>query len=201
MREEFQVDGLDDVFDAGPAVSAASAVSTASTASATSEKLKKSAKSKKSAAKVKANAKPKAAKSKVKAKPSANGSPKSEAKVKAKTKTKAKSASLAKSASPASAAATSPSSINFKEVSELLKMAADATRLRLLSLIDQGNLTVNQLATIIGQSQPAISHHLAMLRHGGVVLPNRQGKASYYELTNRGKRLVTGVNGITFGEE
>ena len=38
------------------------------------------------------------------------------------------------------------------------------------------------------QSQPAVSHHLALLRHGGIIAPRRQGKNNFYSLTETGSR-------------
>ena len=39
-------------------------------------------------------------------------------------------------------------------------------------------------------SQPAVSHHLALLRHGGLIAPRRQGKNNYYALTEAGTQLM-----------
>ena len=41
----------------------------------------------------------------------------------------------------------------------------------------------------IEQSQPAVSHHLALLRHGGIIDRRRQGKNNFYSLTDTGERL------------
>ena len=44
-------------------------------------------------------------------------------------------------------------------------------------------------ATRLSQSQPAVSHHLALLRHGGIIAPRRQGKNNFYSLTDTGSNL------------
>ena len=41
----------------------------------------------------------------------------------------------------------------------------------------------------LSQSQPAVSHHLALLRHGGIIAPRRQGKNNFYGLTEIGEEL------------
>ena len=45
-------------------------------------------------------------------------------------------------------------------------------------------------------SQPAVSHHLALLRHGGIVDRRRQGKNNFYSLTDTGYRLSKIVKGV-----
>ena len=45
-------------------------------------------------------------------------------------------------------------------------------------------------------SQPAVSHHLALLRHGGIIAPRRQGKNNFYALTEAGDHLAQVVQGV-----
>jgi DNA-binding transcriptional ArsR family regulator len=45
-------------------------------------------------------------------------------------------------------------------------------------------------------SQPAVSHHLALLRHGGIIDCRRQGKNNFYSLTDLGERLSKLVKGV-----
>ncbi len=46
----------------------------------------------------------------------------------------------------------------------LLRAAGESTRLRLLALLSEADLTVSDLIEILGQSQPRISRHLKLLR-------------------------------------
>src|SRR3982750_837994 len=71
-----------------------------------------------------------------------------------------------------------PSTINF------LRLLADPTRLRLLSLLEQEELSVAELQEIMGMGQSRISSHLAQLKRAGVVGDRRSGKNVYYMLTN-----------------
>ena len=41
-----------------------------------------------------------------------------------------------------------------------------------------------------------MSHHLALLRHGGIITPRRQGKNNFYSLTEIGEVLVGSVNNL-----
>ena len=59
---------------------------------------------------------------------------------------------------------------------------ADKTRLRLLSLMAAGPVSVGHLVTETGDSQPKISRHLAYLRNAGLVDTTRDGKWIYYGL-------------------
>jgi DNA-binding transcriptional ArsR family regulator len=59
---------------------------------------------------------------------------------------------------------------------------ADKTRLRLLALMSDGEVSVGYLADKLGESQPKISRHLAYLRNAGLVSTRREGKWIYYNI-------------------
>jgi len=61
-----------------------------------------------------------------------------------------------------------------------LKVFADATRVRLLALLEGEELTVAELASITGLAQPRVSTHLARLREAGLVRDRRSGVSAYY---------------------
>lgn len=75
-----------------------------------------------------------------------------------------------------------PSTINF------LKLLADPTRLRLLLLLEEDELSVAELQKILGMGQSRISSHLAQLKRAGVVADRRSGKNVYYGLTAKQER-------------
>jgi len=62
----------------------------------------------------------------------------------------------------------------------LLRLLADPTRLRLLLLLEQEELSVAELQDILGMGQSRISSHLAQLKRAGVVEDRRAGKNVYY---------------------
>src|SRR3954471_6116810 len=66
------------------------------------------------------------------------------------------------------------------DLSELFLALSDKTRLRLLSLMADGEVSVGFLADSLGESQPKISRHLAYLRTAGLVSTRRDGKWIYY---------------------
>jgi ArsR family transcriptional regulator len=77
------------------------------------------------------------------------------------------------------------STINF------LRLLADPTRLRLMLLLEQEELSVAELQEILGMGQSRISSHLAQLKRAGVVQDRRAGKNVYYGLTTAPERNST----------
>jgi DNA-binding transcriptional ArsR family regulator len=83
-----------------------------------------------------------------------------------------------------------------RRASTLLKHVSDATRLQVIQILSEGERHVGALSTHLGQSQPAVSHHLALLRHGGIIVPRRQGKNNFYSLTDTGADLADVVKNL-----
>jgi len=70
-----------------------------------------------------------------------------------------------------------------KDLVQVFKLLSDETRLRiLLYLTREQELHVTALCEKLGQSQPAVSHHLALLRVAGLIEPRRDGKHNYYSV-------------------
>jgi ArsR family transcriptional regulator, arsenate/arsenite/antimonite-responsive transcriptional repressor len=69
----------------------------------------------------------------------------------------------------------------IKDVAKLFKLLADETRLRILALLTQNDeCHVRALCDVLRQSQPAVSHHLALLRVAGLIECRREGKHNFY---------------------
>ncbi|MCU1549838.1 MAG: transcriptional regulator [Glaciihabitans sp.] len=67
---------------------------------------------------------------------------------------------------------------------EVFAMLADATRVRLILALRDGELSVNQLAQIADKSPAAVSQHLAKLRLGRFVATRQEGTKVFYRLEN-----------------
>lgn len=65
---------------------------------------------------------------------------------------------------------------------ELLKLLADSTRVRILSLLAKEELSVAELQEILDMGQSRISSHLGLLRQGELVQDRREGKKTFYAL-------------------
>src|SRR4051794_12346632 len=78
----------------------------------------------------------------------------------------------------------------------LLKQVSDPTRLQVILMLSEGEKHVGALSGELNQSQPAVSHHLALLRHGSIIAPRREGKNNFYGLTETGQDLAEIVKGL-----
>jgi ubiquinone/menaquinone biosynthesis C-methylase UbiE/DNA-binding transcriptional ArsR family regulator len=67
-----------------------------------------------------------------------------------------------------------------------LKAAGEATRLRILMLIAEAELTVSDLTEILRQSQPRLSRHLRLLAQAGLLERFREGSWAFFRLGERG---------------
>jgi ArsR family transcriptional regulator len=82
-----------------------------------------------------------------------------------------------------------------KDLVQVFKLLSDETRLRVLMyLAREGELHVTALCDKLGQSQPAVSHHLALLRVAGLIEARRDGKHNFYSVrTKHFHRLMTEI--------
>ena len=112
-------------------------------------------------------------------------------------KGRAKAAAPAKGkAAPAPTPAPAPEeySLEIRDAAMLMKQAGDPTRLRILLHLSEGDRNVGEICDELGgQSQPAVSHHLALLRHGRLIQSQRDGKNNVYSLTEQGRKLAKTV--------
>src|SRR5580658_9909568 len=74
----------------------------------------------------------------------------------------------------------------FSALNATLKAAGEATRLRLLMLIAEAELTVSNLSAILRQSQQRLSRHLRLLAEAGLVERFREGSWAFFRLGDRG---------------
>src|SRR6185312_8649514 len=68
----------------------------------------------------------------------------------------------------------------------MLRAAGDPTRLRLLLLLREAELTVSELTDIAGQSQPRVSRHLKLLTEAGLIDRFKEGSWVFYRACDRG---------------
>jgi ubiquinone/menaquinone biosynthesis C-methylase UbiE/DNA-binding transcriptional ArsR family regulator len=76
--------------------------------------------------------------------------------------------------------------ISFTDLHGVLKAAGETTRLRILALLAEAELTVSELTDILRQSQPRISRHLRLLAEAGLVERFREGSWAFFRLGERG---------------
>ncbi len=76
--------------------------------------------------------------------------------------------------------------LGFDALNAALKAAGEVTRLRMLALLGEAELTVSDLTDILRQSQPRISRHLKLLAEAGLIDRFREGTWAFYRLAERG---------------
>lgn len=67
-----------------------------------------------------------------------------------------------------------------------LRALADPTRLRILALLERGELSVHEIQLVTSLVQSRISTHLALLQEAGLVRSRREGKRAFYRLADSG---------------
>lgn len=85
-------------------------------------------------------------------------------------------------------------------LADIFKLLADKSRLKiLLALAQDGEMHVSALCDLLTQSQPAVSHHLTLLRMRGLVGYRRDGKHNYYHVDSLLVHQLLDVAGL-FGD-
>src|SRR5262249_39606344 len=78
-------------------------------------------------------------------------------------------------------------SLSFDDLNAALKAAGEETRLRILALLAEAELTVSDLTDILRQSPPRISRHLKLLAEAGLVDRFREGSWAFFRLAEQGE--------------
>ena len=76
---------------------------------------------------------------------------------------------------------------SFDDLLEQLKAAGEPTRLRLLALLRENDLSVGELVQVLGQSQPRLSHHLKSLSESGLAERLPEGAFVFYRAARSGQ--------------
>lgn len=76
----------------------------------------------------------------------------------------------------------------MRDITDLLKIISDATRLRILMLLKERELCVCQLMAVLGISQPLVSKNLSLLMRAGFLEDRREGKMIFYKIKTRAEK-------------
>lgn len=77
-----------------------------------------------------------------------------------------------------------PSQEDCIQAAGIFKQISDGTRLRILWLLCHCEECVSNIAAAMEMSDPAVSHHLRLLRKSGLIVSRRDGKEIYYRLAD-----------------
>lgn len=72
----------------------------------------------------------------------------------------------------------------MRKIAEFYKALGDETRLKILQMLSEQEMCVCEIIDRLDISQPAVSHHLKILRQAGLVTDSRDGKWIYYSLND-----------------
>ena len=70
----------------------------------------------------------------------------------------------------------------MKELLTIFKALSDETRLRIIKLLEQGELCVCDITAALDMVQPKVSFHLSALKEAGLIKDRKQGKWIHYSL-------------------
>jgi ArsR family transcriptional regulator len=73
---------------------------------------------------------------------------------------------------------------SYENLSELFKAMANVKRLKLLYIISNGEVTVNEISRILKVRKSNTSQHLKLLKLMGLVTARRQGKNVFYKVSS-----------------
>lgn len=82
------------------------------------------------------------------------------------------------------AARNIPEKQTLSRMTELYKLFGDETRLRILLLLSEAELCVNDLAKLLSMTDSAVSHQLRVLKQGRLIQSERNGKTVVYALAD-----------------
>ncbi len=72
--------------------------------------------------------------------------------------------------------------LSLDNLVDTLKAVAESSRLRILNLLKRGDLTVTDITTVLGQSQPRVSRHLKLLHDAGLIARYQEGSWAFFRL-------------------
>ena len=70
----------------------------------------------------------------------------------------------------------------MQQLLPVFKALSDETRLRILSLMKEGEICVCDIAETLNMTQPNISFHLSMLKEAGLIKDRKNGRWIHYSL-------------------
>ncbi|MFV0556682.1 MAG: ArsR/SmtB family transcription factor [Lactovum sp.] len=71
------------------------------------------------------------------------------------------------------------------EMANFFKLLGDKTRMKILSVLDQHEMCVCDIAILLDMTMSAVSHQLALLRKSNIIGRRKEGKTVYYSLKDK----------------
>jgi ArsR family transcriptional regulator len=77
-----------------------------------------------------------------------------------------------------------PSDEEIQKNADIIKSLADPTRLKIIYLLEHGELCVCEIMSALDKPQPTVSHHLNLLKNAGLLKWRKEGVWIHYKLSN-----------------
>lgn len=90
-----------------------------------------------------------------------------------------------------------PPSEALTSMADFFSVLADETRIKIVSALSISQMCVNDISTVLGLNQTTVSHQLKNLRTLGIVKCLRQGKVSFYSISDK-NILDVMMNAVNF---
>ena len=81
----------------------------------------------------------------------------------------------------------------FKDTATIFKAFCDENRLQILALLKEQEMCAFQLQEELEIGQSTLSHHMKVLVNSGIVLSRREGKWTYYKISEEGCKRAIGL--------
>ena len=88
-----------------------------------------------------------------------------------------------------------------RKLARLFSALSDETRIQILKLLDEGELTVNDIRDVIGTSLPAISYQLRILSSADLVKYEKRGRKKFFRISDAHVKKILNQGLIHVGEE
>ncbi len=91
----------------------------------------------------------------------------------------------------------------MQELLEIFKALSEETRLRIVKLLEDGELCVCDIVAALDMVQPKVSFHLATLKEAGLIKDRKEGKWTHYRLDDSDllrRFLILSVNERVWGD-
>lgn len=88
-----------------------------------------------------------------------------------------------------------PGDAALASLADFFSVLADRTRMKILVTLSYGKMCVTDISAVTGVNQTTVSHQLKTLRGANIISCERQGKISFYYISD--KRVIDILGGAT----
>ncbi len=72
--------------------------------------------------------------------------------------------------------------MNVKKLTKIFKALSDETRLKILKILEKGEICVCEIVSFLNMDQPKVSFHLSILKSAGLIKKRKEGNRIFYSI-------------------